>query len=224
MKLTKIVLAALLFSPALALGQAAGSPPAAPAPLASLNDIGLGSYLYNQGLMIANNSHPTMVRDFVNNEWLYGATYQFYQSNKMLPRLVPPKFRDALAPKLPPVNFSGGLIAPVGSKQGTPVVESSLDLTPVMKSGLMAVINKLPANLDKHLGVVGDMLKTDANGAGILALGFAAGRDFNQGLWRAGASMKLSVKFGGTSSSNNNSGLLPPASDGPSASNPSPAQ
>lgn len=163
---------------------------------ASDKDTGLSTFLFQQGVALAQKSSPTMFRDFVNNEWMYGAMYQFYRSDKMLPGFLPPSLRDKVS--LPAVNFSGGLLATTGSLQGTPMASMSLDMTPAARKLLVdGIINHLPADLDQHLQLVSDLLKSDANGAGILSLGGAGGRDFKAGLWRGGVSCKLAVKFGG---------------------------
>lgn len=183
------------------------------------NSVGLGQFLFDKGSNILQNSQPSMFRDLLNNEWLYGAFYKVYQSNKMLPGLLPTSYRDKV--HMPPVNFGVGLMAPVNTSKGTLVTEASADLTPAAKKGLLWAISKLPANLDQHLSVLTNVLKTDGQGSGILSLGGAGGRDFNQGIWRAGVSMHLSIKFGSASKDlkrpDRVDSLLAPGSDTPTA-------
>lgn len=191
---------------------------AEPTPAPSEDSVGLGKFLFNKGLEVAQHSKPSMFRDFVNNEWLYGALFEFYRSKEMLPKLVPEKYRGKLS--LPAVSFGAGLMAPVSTSQGTPVIEASFDLTAPLKQALLLGISKLPANLNQHLSVVTDVLKTDGEGSGILSLGGAGGRDFNKGVWRAGLSMHLAIKFGSNSTRDTanpdaTDRLLSPGSDSP---------
>lgn len=176
---------------------------------------GLGQFLYDKGAAAAKLSQPLMLRDFVNNRWMYGAAYPFYQSAQFLPKLIPPQYRSKLA--LPPVNFYVDIVAPMATAQGTPLIETSIDLTQGAKSSLLWMISKLPANLDQHLSVVTNILSTDASGSGILSLGGAGGRDFNRGQWIAGLSMHLVVKYGQiptkSSKSEPSDALLAPGSD-----------
>lgn len=153
-------------------------------------------YLYQGLAKVSNYGRPIMVWDVLNHQYLYGGV--FVLPNKVqvdLPAFSLPGTSLSLDLPSMPLEFAGGVVAPVETQAGTVIGSGSVNLTPPLKATLLAGLNKLPASTRNQLDFLARMLE-GGDSDGRVTLGFAGGRDFREGKWRAGVSTMLTVKFG----------------------------
>lgn len=155
----------------------------------------LADEAYKASLNLMDQGQPVMVRDLINGDWLYGGVYVLPWTLPLdLPALDLPVGGISIDLPRTDFDFGFGVVAPVDSQAGTPILNGSANLTPATKAALLAALSKLPTGARDQLDFLTRMLNTE-NSDGKLTLGFAGGYDLNESKWRGGVSLRLSVAF-----------------------------
>lgn len=150
--------------------------------------------LLSQAEKISKDVSPYIIRDMVQGQWMFGGMYSVYR-NPDVGTILQSKLNLPALPMALPIEIAGGVVAPLNTMQGTPMVSALLDVTPTGKKALLMALDRLPSRLENQLGFLEHMLQNDADSTGIVAIGGSGGRDFNRGLWRGGVAFKVTLQF-----------------------------